>query len=276
MLSTSQPRGDVDSDGLADLLISSSQGGDNLEGVTFLIPGGTDLPTAMRISQSPDATDGVVRIFGEGSETFSGAAVTAGDFNADGRDDFLIRTTGVLESPSLESFVGNAFLVFGGTELPPTIELERLSGRGLRIEGRRPGGMSLPAKTSGDLNGDGRPDFALLENRLVVDGAEVVEVHTLYVIYGLPAVAPFVRGNADFEGEVNLSDAAFTLSHLFAGGEGLLCEDAADADDDDGGIRITDAIYLFAYLFGGGPEPPPPFATEGDDPTDGQLRCRGF
>jgi hypothetical protein len=62
------------------------------------------------------------------------------------------------------------------------------------------------------------------------------------------------------------------LDHLFLGGEGLTCLDAADIDDD--GVRdISDPIHLLAYLFGGGPPPAAPYPDEAEDPTPDSTAC---
>ena len=72
---------------------------------------------------------------------------------------------------------------------------------------------------------------------------------------------------------VTLTDAVRVLGRLFLGDDPLPCEDAADGND-DGSLDITDAIYVLSHLFLGGPEPPPPFAEAGTDPTPDGLTCR--
>jgi uncharacterized protein (TIGR02145 family) len=68
------------------------------------------------------------------------------------------------------------------------------------------------------------------------------------------AAAPFVCGDADNNGFVNISDAVYLINYIFAGGpepQPLLAGDA----NHDGMVNISDAVYLIAYIFGGGPEP---------------------
>jgi len=80
----------------------------------------------------------------------------------------------------------------------------------------------------------------------------------------------FIRGDADGNGAVNLSDAIVTLIHLFRGGPSPQCEDAADADD-NGQIQLTDAIRILGFLFLGSapPNPPgPPPSPCGADPSE--------
>lgn len=81
----------------------------------------------------------------------------------------------------------------------------------------------------------------------------------------------FLRGDANGDLSLDLSDAVKTLLHLFAGGD-LSCPDAADVDD-DGALRISDPIALLDFLFRGGGPPPPPFPSPGEDPTADALGC---
>ena len=90
----------------------------------------------------------------------------------------------------------------------------------------------------------------------------------------VPRDIPFVRGDANSDGAVNIADSVFVLAFLFSGGTAPRCEDAADFDD-DGTLTITDPVYLLGYLFSGGPVPPRPFpqcgATELE--IDAELGC---
>ncbi|MEM7235283.1 MAG: hypothetical protein AAF517_24110 [Planctomycetota bacterium] len=88
----------------------------------------------------------------------------------------------------------------------------------------------------------------------------------------LPDILVFVRGDANSDGRVDLSDPVATLGFLFLGMESVECTDAADADD-SGILDITDAIYTLGYLFLGGPQPEAPFPIAGLDTTDDQLSC---
>jgi PKD repeat protein len=77
-------------------------------------------------------------------------------------------------------------------------------------------------------------------------------------VKGPGPVAPrFVRGDADSDGTINLTDAVRVLNFLFTGGQPPACADAADADD-SGTLSITDAIRILGWLFSGGPVPLPP------------------
>ncbi|MBN1417976.1 MAG: hypothetical protein JXP34_04325, partial [Planctomycetes bacterium] len=84
----------------------------------------------------------------------------------------------------------------------------------------------------------------------------------------------FVRGDANQDGVLDLSDPVRTLLHLFQGAP-ILCEDAADADD-SGTVEITDAIFGLAFLFRGGSAPPAPFPICGADSSEDSLTCESY
>lgn len=74
----------------------------------------------------------------------------------------------------------------------------------------------------------------------------------------------FVRGDANGDAEINISDPVFILSYLFRGGDEPRCQDAADADD-DGAILITDATTILSQIFLGQDTISPPYPNEGPD-----------
>ncbi|MCZ6792944.1 MAG: hypothetical protein O7J95_04945, partial [Planctomycetota bacterium] len=169
-------------------------------------------------------------------------------------------------------------VVFGGPEMPSRIELRALGRHGFRLEGIHPiTRLEASAPRAADLNGDGQPDFVFSERGSPdfpsPDG--VPSPGSVHVVFGLSRHVPFVRGNATFDANVDISDAIFVLSFLFLGREAPVCRDAADSDD-DGQINLTDAIYLLGHLFLGGAAPPLPYPLAGLDPTADSLDCRGF
>jgi hypothetical protein len=103
-------------------------------------------------------------------------------------------------------------------------------------------------------------------------GATVVEPAGLSGKVTVTAGALFIRGDTDLSEELDISDAVVLLGSLFQGVEGILCEDAADAND-DGGLDISDAVAILQFLFAGAEAPPPPFPKPGADPTGDDLDC---
>jgi hypothetical protein len=87
--------------------------------------------------------------------------------------------------------------------------------------------------------------------------------------------ARFVRGDANADGKVDLSDAVFALSFLFLGGREPECKQSADVGD-SGLINISDPVALLNFLFLSGPEPAPPYPGCGGDPSADTLGCASF
>ncbi|MBN1444008.1 MAG: FG-GAP repeat protein [Planctomycetes bacterium] len=87
--------------------------------------------------------------------------------------------------------------------------------------------------------------------------------------FGPPVDAAFVRGDANGDGAIDISDPISVLISLFASGKVPECLDAADSNDDDA-IDLSDGVFLLNYLFAFGLPPPPPFPECG---WDGSLGC---
>lgn len=89
-------------------------------------------------------------------------------------------------------------------------------------------------------------------------------------------ITAFIRGDANMDGRVNISDPIAILRAITGTvATGLMqCPDAGDADD-NGGVNLTDAVYLLNFLFIGGPQPPHPFPTPGVETGQDDLAC-GF
>ncbi|MEM7166906.1 MAG: dockerin type I repeat-containing protein [Planctomycetota bacterium] len=81
------------------------------------------------------------------------------------------------------------------------------------------------------------------------------------VFYTGPTTLPFLRGDSNGNGNVDIADAVSLLSHLFNGGV-VHCDAASDSNA-DGSLDIGDAITLLNYLYNEGASPPHPFPTCG-------------
>ena len=84
----------------------------------------------------------------------------------------------------------------------------------------------------------------------------------------------FIRGDANGDESVDLSDAVTILNYLFLGLElPQVCLDGLDVND-SGIIDLTDAISLLRFLFQGGSAPALPYPQAGPDPSqDGLPDC---
>jgi hypothetical protein len=89
------------------------------------------------------------------------------------------------------------------------------------------------------------------------------------------ARVPFLRGDANGDRSINISDVIFILNSLFRGAGFPPCGDAADVND-DGKVNISDPVFLLRYLFQAGARPPLPGPEPGEDPTADGLDCQTY
>jgi len=85
------------------------------------------------------------------------------------------------------------------------------------------------------------------------------EVEPVYVAHGALRVQdePTWRGDANFDGALDLSDALAILGELFLAAEPVACPAAADFDA-DGRRNVSDVVGILAVLFRGHPAPAAP------------------
>jgi len=104
----------------------------------------------------------------------------------------------------------------------------------------------------GDVDGDGVSNQA--EAQLGFNPLDIAST---------PAV--FIRGDANRDGVVDLSDGIEALLVIF-GITNSTCLEALDVDD-DARLTLADPIRIFDHLFGGGPAPGAPYPEYGPDPA---------
>lgn len=84
--------------------------------------------------------------------------------------------------------------------------------------------------------------------------------------------APFLRGDINSDGKINISDPISLLSWMFQGNTSPTCLDSADGND-DGKADLSDVLGLLSYLFLGSFPPSEPFNECGQDPSEDELSC---
>jgi hypothetical protein len=139
---------------------------------------------------------------------------------------------------------------------------------------------------SHDWSFGGDPAPETIQLGLAVTSHDACNPVTVTFNVGEGGVIPeeeFVRGDANSDGNINLTDGIVVLNYLFLGQAAPACMDAADADDTGAGNpSLTDAVIIFNWLFLGGPAPQPPSPGEasydpgdcGPDPTpDDGMDC---
>jgi hypothetical protein len=156
-------------------------------------------------------------------------------------------------------------LVFEGYEIPPGDETLVAW-----IHGTIPADAPVGAEVTLDLVNDPISWFGMRsefthrgEARYVSSVPQLIDA----VLQIVPDVAFFVRGDANTDFKVDVSDAIFTLEYLFLAGPAPQCSDAADADD-SGSIVISDAVVILNHLFAGSSiRISDPYPLLGADPT---------
>ncbi len=83
---------------------------------------------------------------------------------------------------------------------------------------------------------------------------------------------PFIRGDSNRDGRIDVADAIRVLSHLFLSAR-LACPNAADGNADLR-LDVADAVYVLQYLFARGDPPPAPFPAPGIYDAPGNPGCR--
>ena len=81
----------------------------------------------------------------------------------------------------------------------------------------------------------------------------------------------FRRGDMNFSGVVNLTDAVTLLEHLFLG-RNLRCPMVGDCDL-SGSLELADPITILRHLFLGGPSLPQPYPECGEAPFEDDELC---
>ncbi len=156
--------GDVNGDGVDDLLIGAAKADPNglYSGASYVIIGGSEVGTSgvLELSDLYGSNGFVLNGVAEGDS--SGFSVSAaGDVNADGIDDLLV---GARDAAPNGVSAGASYVVFGTSEVSGGIlELSALDGsNGFVLNGVSMGddsGKSVSA--TGDVNGDGIDDFLI-------------------------------------------------------------------------------------------------------------------
>jgi len=186
--------GDVDGDGLADLLLTAEDdGSSNIAGMIYVVLG-ADLAGA---SGEVEVSDAYRAFIGEAVEDIAGEALsTAGDLDGDGLSELIIGSSRDFGTAYAS---GAAHLVYGASlaGLSSTASLADTDVKflGLEVQSRAGGSVS----GGGDVDGDGIAD-------LLIGGEDPgLEVHAAFLLSGETAAAA--------SGETSLSVADTMFRH---------------------------------------------------------------
>ncbi len=224
--------GDVNGDGLADVIIGAYQSdptsGTTDAGRSYVVFGKADT-TAVNLSTVAAGTGGFV-INGQAANNASGISVaSAGDFNGDGLADLLIGASEASPS-SLRASAGRTYLVFGksSTTAVNLTDVENGTG-GFIINGQSANDYSgLSVASAGDVNGDGFADLIIgapQNNQIAADAGRS------YVIFGSNSTV-FVQTTVDQLGTAGADTLTGTTASetiiAKAGNDTLIGNDGAD------------------------------------------------
>jgi hypothetical protein len=236
--------GDVNGDGIDDVLIGSSNAQDNA-GESYVVFGrSTGFPAffPLRDLLPQHGGDGSEGFILRGAETFdfAGDSVSgAGDVNGDGVDDLLIGANGV--DPGDLDNAGASYLVFGRTTgFPPLVELRDIDptlgadgSEAVVFAGRDEfDGAGKSVSGAGDVNGDGIED--LMIGAIGADPGGTEDAGETYIVFGrrtgFPAVFELQRLSPAGGGDG--SEGFIVAGARIDDGSGRSVSDAGDVNGD--------------------------------------------
>ncbi|TNC99974.1 MAG: hypothetical protein FD118_3517 [Rhodocyclaceae bacterium] len=212
------PAGDVNGDGLADLIIGAYAGAPGIHsyaGRSYVVFGQTG---SVAVNLSAVAGGGGFVINGQCTSDFSGRSVSAaGDVNGDGLGDLIVGADGV--DTATASGAGRTYVVFGQTA-GTTIDLAAVAAGsgGFAINGQGIADRSgFSAFGAGDVNGDGLAD--LIIGAFSSDPAAGTNAGRSYVVFGRTGTAVIdlsavANGSGGFviNGQCAGDDSGFSVS----------------------------------------------------------------
>lgn len=181
-LGTSLAAGDVNGDGLEDLISGALAIGFFYEagGGAFLISGRSALPRFIDLANA----NGRVAFWGNGPQAYTGFLVDLFDFSGDGLADIFISAPQYLVTKENQGR-GKIFYLPGRKNWPSELTLQDnpTEGGAATLLGERAGAFLGTGSTHGDFNGDGIGDLAVVSQFAARPGP-LSRQTTIYIIWG--------------------------------------------------------------------------------------------
>ncbi len=174
------------------------------------------------------------------------------DSNADGLGDWCDDSVHIEPELNLHPILSNAyyhkpytyqFLHAGGT--PPY--------NWTFVGGDLPYGLTFNDGLTGTITGTPTYKSTFYFSIALQDGSVPALTDTVSLTLSV-VDPPYVCGDADHSGSVDISDAVYLIAYIFAGGPAPNPAEAGDANCDHT-ADISDAVYLIQYIFSGGAAP---------------------
>ncbi len=178
--------GDINGDGISDIIIGAPEGNGDVggSGTAYVVFGKRSGHTANYDLAKLNGANGFA-LAGEANGNLTGGSVnSAGDFNGDGFDDILI---GAIRSNTNGYASGSSYLVFGRPSgFPTTLPLSSLNGTtGFKFLGNPGDNSGSSVNAAGDVNDDGLQDIIIGAPRASV--SEGGTEGRAYVVFGSEA-----------------------------------------------------------------------------------------
>jgi hypothetical protein len=264
--------GDINGDGLADVLLHSGAGEEN-EGYAAVLLG-RPAPSPMVWQEELEGSRALL-IEGEDPKELFGEGADLGDIDGDGKLDLIVGSSRYDDQWELPVRPGEVRIFHDVSALRDEMPRSDVPRPVTLLRGGAPTDrFGATIKVLGDQDANGLPELFVEANFAFRQGSHAVHAYLIpgaSILRGASSTR-FRRGDANSDGEVNIADPIRILGALFLGTDPIACEDRADTND-DGLLNLTDAIYLLNHLFNGDAAPPPPYPDPGDDPTADDLAC---